>query len=157
MEAMSLSDYIIVMDKGKIMQFGTPEEIYNNPANFFTASFVGSPQINYYHCKVSDNTILIEQNLKIDNYFNIPEGEYIIAIRPEKMIINQEIDQSIKLKGKVIFYDNLGSHFILNILLSDKVTIRVIYGEKISRNQEVDIFIPLSSVFWFDKEGKRVR
>lgn len=157
MEAMSLSDYIIVMDKGKVMQFGTPEEIYNNPANFFTASFVGSPQINYYHCKVFDNKVLIEQNLKIDNHFNIPEGQYIFAIRPEKVIINREIDQSIKLKGKVMFYDNLGSHFILNIFLSDGVTIRVIHREKVSRNQEVDVYVPLSSIFWFDKEGKRVK
>lgn len=156
MEALSLSDHIIVMDKGRIMQFGTPEEIYNNPANFFTASFVGSPQINYYHCKVSDNKMLIEHKLEIDNHFNIPEGEYIFSIRPEKIMINQEIERSIKLKGRILFYDNVGSHFVLNILLGEKVMIKVIHKEKMPRNQEVSVYIPVDFVFLFDKEGKRI-
>jgi multiple sugar transport system ATP-binding protein len=45
-EAMSLADRIAVIDKGVLQQFGTPEEIYNAPANTFVANFMGSPSMN---------------------------------------------------------------------------------------------------------------
>ena len=45
-EAMTLADRVVVMNKGKIQQVGTPTEIYDNPANTFVASFIGSPAMN---------------------------------------------------------------------------------------------------------------
>jgi sn-glycerol 3-phosphate transport system ATP-binding protein len=42
-EAMTMGDYIAVMNDGKIMQYGTPDEIYSNPQNVFTAKFIGDP------------------------------------------------------------------------------------------------------------------
>lgn len=45
-EAMSLADRIAIIDKGKLMQYGTPLEVYNNPQNRFVANFVGSPRMN---------------------------------------------------------------------------------------------------------------
>src|SRR5690606_18962114 len=46
-EAMTLGDKVAVMKDGIIQQFGTPKEIYNNPANLFVASFIGSPPMNF--------------------------------------------------------------------------------------------------------------
>ncbi|MEG1688132.1 MAG: ABC transporter ATP-binding protein, partial [Angelakisella sp.] len=46
-EAMTLSDMIIIMKKGEIMQIGTPLEIYNHPANRFVADFIGNPPFNF--------------------------------------------------------------------------------------------------------------
>ena len=45
-EAMTLADRIVIMDKGAIQQVGTPDEIYSNPANTFVAGFIGSPPMN---------------------------------------------------------------------------------------------------------------
>ncbi len=45
-EAMTLADRVVVMDKGRIQQVGTPTDIYDNPANTFVASFIGSPAMN---------------------------------------------------------------------------------------------------------------
>ena len=45
-EAMTLADRIAIMNKGKIQQLGTPDEVYNNPANVFVAGFIGSPPMN---------------------------------------------------------------------------------------------------------------
>ncbi len=45
-EAMTLADRVVVMNAGEIMQVGTPEEVYNRPANLFVASFIGSPAMN---------------------------------------------------------------------------------------------------------------
>lgn len=46
-EAMTMGDRIVVMDKGVIQQAGTPEEVYNNPANRFVAGFIGTPPMNF--------------------------------------------------------------------------------------------------------------
>ncbi|MCS7244211.1 MAG: ABC transporter ATP-binding protein [Candidatus Calescibacterium sp.] len=154
-EAMTLSDYIIVMDKGRVMQFGTPEEIYNDPSNFFTASFVGSPQINYYNCIVKDQKVIIENVLEIDKFIDIPDGGYIMAIRPERIVVRDEILNSVKLKGKVLFSDNLGSQFLVNVHINGLI-FRCIFKEKIQKNEELEIFIPKNAIFWFDKDGKRL-
>lgn len=48
-EALTLADRIVVMQHGRVQQIGTPDEIYEKPANMFVASFLGSPPINYLH------------------------------------------------------------------------------------------------------------
>ena len=45
-EALSLADRLAVMDAGVVQQFGTPDEVFDDPANLFVAQFVGEPQIN---------------------------------------------------------------------------------------------------------------
>src|ERR1700750_2515773 len=53
-EAMTLADRVVVMNKGKIEQIGTPNELYHNPATRFVAGFIGSPAMNFLPCRVVD-------------------------------------------------------------------------------------------------------
>ncbi|MCD6459078.1 ABC transporter ATP-binding protein [bacterium] len=53
-EAMTLADKIAVMNNGKIEQVGTPDELYDNPANIFTASFIGNPPMNIFKTKIME-------------------------------------------------------------------------------------------------------
>ena len=53
-EAMTLADKIVVLDKGRISQVGTPLELYNSPANKFVASFIGSPGMNFFGVRLKD-------------------------------------------------------------------------------------------------------
>jgi ABC-type Fe3+/spermidine/putrescine transport system ATPase subunit len=57
-EALSIADTIVVMNKGRIMQIGTPEEIYNRPANLFVAEFIGDSTLLTGYM-VSDDTVLL--------------------------------------------------------------------------------------------------
>ncbi|RDI70030.1 ABC transporter ATP-binding protein [Halopelagius longus] len=59
-EALTMSDRIIVLDKGELQQFGTPEEIYDRPANRFVADFIGSPAMNFFDVELSGSTLLGE-------------------------------------------------------------------------------------------------
>jgi multiple sugar transport system ATP-binding protein len=52
MEAMTMADRIAVMSNGVVQQLGTPDEIYDQPANMFVAGFVGSPAMNFLHGQV---------------------------------------------------------------------------------------------------------
>ena len=60
-EAMTLADRIAVMKDGVVQQLGTPNEIYDNPANQFVAGFMGSPPMNFVPCEVnSDGSLAID-------------------------------------------------------------------------------------------------
>ena len=65
-EAMTLADRVAVMKNGIIQQLGTPDEIYNDPANLFVAGFIGSPAMNLIPAKVKKNSkgtkFIIENN-----------------------------------------------------------------------------------------------
>ncbi len=65
-EAMTMASRIVVMNKGRIQQIGTPSEIYNNPANTFVATFIGSPEMNMIKCKNINNKIVFDGNREID-------------------------------------------------------------------------------------------
>ncbi len=51
-EAMTLGDRIVIMKDGWVMQVGTPQEVYNHPANLFVATFIGAPQMNLLNAKL---------------------------------------------------------------------------------------------------------
>ncbi len=90
-EAMTLADRIAVMKDGYVQQFGTPYEIYNDPANRFVADFMGSPAMNFVECVVIDDKLIIESDGK-SVQLNVPDGQalikagidtVILGIRPE--------------------------------------------------------------------------
>ena len=60
-EAMTMATRIVVMNKGYIQQIGTPQEIYNKPANTFVASFIGSPSMNLLDVKFDEKNIVFEK------------------------------------------------------------------------------------------------
>ncbi len=75
LEAMSLVDKLAIMDEGKLQQFGTPFEVYDNPVNEFVASFIGEPPMNIITVKVR----------KTDHgyFFKFLEGDILIPV-PER-------------------------------------------------------------------------
>ena len=64
-EAMTMADRIVIMNKGYIQQIGTPEEIYNHPANSFVASFIGSPAMNIVEAEIKNDTLTINNAIKV--------------------------------------------------------------------------------------------
>ncbi len=95
-EAMTLGDKVAVMKDGVIQQFGTPHEIYNNPANLFVASFIGSPPMNFVPLRIRQRdgrwvgVLNSEQGscelpLPITSDEGLRDRELILGIRPEQI------------------------------------------------------------------------
>lgn len=55
-EAMTLGDRIVIMKDGYIQQIGTPQEVFDHPANLFVAGFIGTPQMNYFDAKLEEKS-----------------------------------------------------------------------------------------------------
>jgi multiple sugar transport system ATP-binding protein len=91
-EAMAMGDRIVVLNKGYVRQFGTPKEVYDDPADTFVATFLGSPPMN-----------LIEN------------GDVIVGFRPEHFRLSEEVKDGnkVNLKFHVENAEYLGAEFIL--------------------------------------------
>jgi len=89
-EAMSISDYIVVMNQGEIQQIGKPQEVYDHPANLFVAKFLGTPEINVFEGKIASGHLLIgEDDIGIVGGFD-DDTEVIVAIRPEGLLPSEK-------------------------------------------------------------------
>ena len=81
-EAMTLADRVVVMNKGVVQQVGTPTEIYDTPANTFVASFIGSPAMNLLEGEISGGTFNGE-NVLIVGLSSPREGKVTLGFRAE--------------------------------------------------------------------------
>jgi putative spermidine/putrescine transport system ATP-binding protein len=89
-EALSLGDRLIVMDKGKIQQIGTPQEIYDSPSNLFVADFIGRTNVLHGKANNADPHVFITSgNLKLVCR-NSATGCPSVVIRPESIQIHRE-------------------------------------------------------------------
>ena len=155
-EAMTLADRIVVLNKGIIEQFGTPNEIYTDPNNIFVAEFIGSPKMNII--KINKEQIINSKNIELfkniitfEN-FNFKDEIYL-GIRPEDISIKN--DREIKLDVEVDLIENLGFEKIIYAKLSDNQII-IKSSEDIS-NQSLKISFSKDKVLFFDKNKNRIR
>ena len=92
-EALTLSDRLAVFDKGRILQIGTPREVYDRPAHLFVAKFVGSPSINLYNAARAEGSVVLRdrEGREILSFVVDPElarslpleKEFVVGLRPE--------------------------------------------------------------------------
>ncbi|CEO87745.1 putative multiple sugar ABC transporter (ATP-binding protein) [Syntrophaceticus schinkii] len=93
-EAMTMGDRVVVLNKGAIQQVDTPLNLYNNPVNMFVAGFIGSPAMNFVDCKLvkeNDKYLLVNEKIRlILNKEKITKGiknhinqDVVLGIRPE--------------------------------------------------------------------------
>jgi multiple sugar transport system ATP-binding protein len=81
-EAMTMGDRIAVLRDGVLQQVGSPEEVYDRPANLFVAGFIGSPPMNLAHGTVDGSTLRLGSHAIALNG-GAPSGDLIVGIRPE--------------------------------------------------------------------------
>lgn len=139
-EALTMGDRIVVLDKGKIQQADTPEEIYNNPKNKFVAGFIG--QMNFIKVNIENGIFKIEDK-EFKTGKNI-SGPCIIGIRAEKML-NGSVDIYVKpdivemTGGERIIYFNLNN---------DKCSAKLPLDYPI--NENVKLSISVNDMYFFD-------
>ncbi|SHE53414.1 spermidine/putrescine ABC transporter ATP-binding protein [Clostridium fallax] len=120
-EALTMSDTIIVMNKGEIQQMGTPEDIYNEPANAFVAKFIGESNI-FSGIMLEDFKVNFCDTLFecVDKGFDKNE-EIEVVIRPEDVKITKPKDGMIKgLVTSVVFK---GVHYEIVVVENDRTWI----------------------------------
>lgn len=100
-EAMTLGDRIVIMKDGFIQQIGTPQEVFNHPANLFVASFIGTPQMNFFeNCRLT----------RSGNEYRIYVMNYAIKLSPEQnaALSNAGVEDRVVTVGVRPVHMNLG-------------------------------------------------
>ncbi len=171
-EAMTLGDRIVIMKDGRVQQIGTPQEVFDHPANLFVAGFIGTPQMNFYDgelvkdgetykVKYQDAEIELseekQQNLK-DN--NVQPQKVTIGVRPEHIFLTNEEGKCIK--GKVDVTEMMGSSIHVHVRNDGKESIVIIptldikYQGMLDMGNEISFSFFGNAIHVFDEEGKNL-
>ncbi|MGX9357248.1 ABC transporter ATP-binding protein [Roseobacteraceae bacterium S113] len=113
-EAMTLADRVVVMNKGVVQQVGTPTDIYDNPANTFVASFIGSPAMNLVDGELSGGTFRAK-GIEIAGLSG-PDGKVTLGFRAEDASVVSEGGQA---RAPVYTMELLGDATMVTIRVGD--------------------------------------
>ena len=136
-EAMAMADMIVLMDKGKIMQQGAPEDVYRDPDNIFAAQFIGTPSMNIY-----------------------PLGENGIRIgfRPEKAMLSREPgNEALTRKCEVLTREMLGSETIYKVQMGKLGLMVKSTDETFHIGDHCYLSVKAKHMHFFDQNGDRIR
>ena len=150
-EAMTLADRIVIMNKGAIQQVGTPDQIYSDPANTFVAGFIGSPPMNLIE-GVAQNGRFVAPGVSAPcpDYVH---GKVTLGVRPEDCHVGGD-----NVQGIVYGVEPTGDTTYLTVLAGTK-KIEV----KAAREYRSDIDVPVGIAFdpghlyFFGEDGQRIR
>ncbi len=118
-EAMTLADRIAVMSAGKMQQIGTPDEVYDRPANVFVAEFIGSPPMNLLPAHREGDDLLVHQGWRIPvPALNGHQGDVTVGLRPEAILLSLTANPGAQ-PATVYLVEPLGSEVIVNVRMAD--------------------------------------
>lgn len=161
-DALSLAHKVAVVHEGKIVQYDERKKVYEYPADVFTGSYFGYPEMNLIDCVVAKRN----GQLCIDaDSFTVPIGDvgsgkksivpgtYIIGLRPENIRISDKPEGNIAIQGKMILTEVIGSDTIVHIALGQHTIHSFVPGIYRSvSDQELYIGFEPEDIYLFDKE-----
>ncbi|WP_069861310.1 ABC transporter ATP-binding protein [Pseudomonas citronellolis] len=168
-EAMTLGDKVAVMKDGIVQQFGTPQQIYNDPANLFVASFIGSPPMNFIPLRVQrQGSRLVglldsgqdrcELPLELDA--EVAEGrELILGVRPEQIGVAENGNGLVDVRAEVEVLEPTGPDTLAFVTLNGaKVCCRLAPDAAPALGSTLQLRLDPARVLLFDAgSGERLR
>ena len=150
-EAMTLGSRIAIMKGGVLQQLGTPHEVYNNPANTFVASFIGSPTMNMVSGqRQADGFALQGACLPLV----CPNGRAQLGLRPEHISLVAEAPW----QGQVSVVEPTGADtFVVVQTLAGDITVRCAPSTQVQVGERVGLHVNAAAACWFDVDsGARI-
>lgn len=159
-EAMTVAQKIVLMNAGKIQMVGSPDEIYNNPSNVFTAKFIGSPPMNVFLVSFDGGDLIFDQERRIKvkeellpSIDTTPNKKYYLGIRPENIkLVESDTENSLRVKVK--YLENLGSITAYYFDLADATACLTSENHSIRAGDEINIAFPEKSINLFDYDSQ---
>lgn len=158
-EAMALADRIVIMNAGKIMQVGTPLEIYRRPTNTFVASFIGNPPMNLLPCRVDTaaNQVIIAGDYPISAAaFNLPKGHggtVTLGIRPEHIRVETSPTPD-GIAGTLYVVQTLGGESLVVAHVGDQLISVRLFGDEVPVLPHDIWLVPdYTRAFFYDEAG----
>ncbi|WP_046174296.1 ABC transporter ATP-binding protein [Domibacillus indicus] len=169
-EALTMATRIVVMKAGKIMQIGSPKEVYENPENAFVAGFIGSPPMNFFNAQLGDGFVTIGSQ-KLD----VPEGkmrylrdqgyvgkEIILGVRPEDIhdeLVFLEASQQSSFESTVSVSELLGAEIMVySDVAGQNFVARLDSRLDIAAGEKIQLAFDMNKAHFFDATSEvRIR
>ncbi len=132
-EAMTLGDRIVIMRDGFVQQIGTPQEVFDHPANLFVAGFIGTPQMNMFDAKLvkkdgkyavelgGQTVVLSDEKQARLAANNVAEQDVLLGVRPDHVMLCEN-----GIKGRVDVSELMGSSVHLHITAEGKDVVVIV-------------------------------
>ena len=167
-EAMTLGDRIVIMRDGFIQQIGTPQEVFNHPANLFVAGFIGTPQMNFFDATLAkkgdkyvatvqgaDFELPADKQAALKNMSNVPTN-VVVGVRPVHIHLSEtgipaEVDVSELMGSELHLHVNSNGKDIVIVVPTTDIDLNAVHG---SHKKVAYSFRP-ELMHFFDKETEK--
>ena len=155
-EAMTLADRVVVMNKGLIQQIGTPTEIYNKPTNLFVAGFIGNPAMNLIEGRIAKGLFSAE-NIVVEG-LKLRDGPATLGFRAEDAEITDKPAKA-QIKAPTYAMELLGDATMVTVKAGQSLVAVKAHKEfRTEIGSDVCISVPEASCHLFDSQtGERLR
>ena len=167
-EAMTLGDRIVIMRDGFIQQIGTPQEVFNHPANLFVAGFIGTPQMNFFDATLTkkgdkyvatvqgaDFELPAEKQAALKNMSNVPTN-VVVGVRPVHIHLSEtgipaEVDVSELMGSELHLHVNSNGKDIVIVVPTTDIDLNAVHGS----HKPVKYSFKPELMHFFDKETEK--
>lgn len=154
-EALTMADRIAVLNDGKVIQDGTPDDIYDRPATTFVAQLVGTPRINLFQAARQDGKVAINRSgvtLAVPGT-QLPE-QLLVGVRPEDV----RLEPNGEFTGQVTLKEPLGVETVLYLKAGDQTILSLVPGMADAKiGDTVKFNVNSSKLHFFTLDRQRVR
>jgi len=151
-EAMTLADRVVVMNKGVAQQIGTPKEIYDRSANTFVAGFIGSPAMNLVPGRIVSG-VFTADGVRVEGLSG-PDGDVTLGFRAEDA---QVTGQGGQVEAPIYSLELLGESSMVSVRAGGElVSVKASKDYQAEIGQPISIAIQARHCHLFDRKGKRI-
>ena len=172
-EAMTLGDRIVIMKDGFIQQIGTPQEVFDHPANLFVAGFIGTPQMNFFDAELVGRdghyavvldgmTVELSENKQQRLAAKGVAGQHVtLGVRPQHISLQCE---SGSVKARMDVFEMMGSEIHLHANVNGRDMVIIVpttdingnYSDAFTIGKEIDFSFSGSTCHLFGNDGKNL-
>lgn len=155
-EAMTMADKIVVINRGNIEQVGSPNEIYHNPSSLFVATFMGSPAMNILKVQGSGKSVSLDGGQQLACDIELPSAELTMGVRPEALqIVEQSSEHTFAVTVDIV--EDLGAQRVIHCKLGSEQLTFTSQRNDFSPGQQLHLAAPNDKLYFFDSNGARLR
>ena len=172
-EAMTLGDRIVIMKDGFIQQIGTPQEVFDHPANLFVAGFIGTPQMNFFDAElvkqdgryavVLDGMTVVLSDEKQERLaaHGVAAQHVTLGVRPQHISLQGD---STMVKARMDVFEMMGSEIHLHATMNGRDMVIIVptmdisgdYADAFTIGKEVDFTFSGSACHVFGSDGRNL-
>ncbi len=159
-EAISLGNHIIILNKGKVEQYGKKEEVYEKPRNTFIARLIGDPPMNMIPgdvMKKDGRFFFVADGMKLELNDEIQAGRKILGIRPYNIDLVSASSKA-SIKTEIYSFERYGMNTVISVKFGESTCKIKLHGmHRYSIGEKISVRLDLNKAYLFHQNGDLIK